>query len=195
MNTENLGQKRQGSTLIVAAIGLAIPAWSIAFNLGVYGTVLYNHLFIILAASIAILLSAFVLRKSEFKQARLGWCQILLLILPSAWLLLEIVLHQTTSPYFLTLRFVMSLATGLVSLPYIAYYLVIAIIPGVDGITTMKHKMGLFIIVAIVSGIGFLSGQYHYYVLSCNDFQLAGDSVPDNCWEMSVDGTSVEALQ
>ena len=171
------------NSFYVAVIGLTFAIWPIAFNFGVYHTVLAPHLFSILAASIAILLSNLMFRRAEaewFSSRLLVNC---ILLLPTLWLVAEILLHGNESTISYLLRILMTVATILIALPYIIYFIVMRIIPGMEAITEKKDKVKLAVIVAVVAGLGYITGEFHQYVISCNDFELAGIAIPGDCWD------------
>ncbi|MEM7194149.1 MAG: hypothetical protein AAF402_04305 [Pseudomonadota bacterium] len=172
----------QKSVEIVVTITLSIAIWPIAFNLGVYGTVLYPHLFTILSASIALILARWLFRLKRSEQALRGVLPVVLLALPSVWLLVEILLHRSSGSGVEVLRWSLAVATGLLSLPYLAYCIALYLVPGIDEIGNQRNRVKIVAIVLVIAVIAYCSGYYHHYVLSCQDFEVAGSMVPQNCW-------------
>ena len=72
--------------------------------------------------------------------------------------------------------------SGLVAMPYTAYVIAVSLIPGLDAITSRYLQRRLVLIVVIVAVLSFLAGSFHPYILTCDDFGIAGSHVPRNCW-------------
>ncbi len=168
---------------LVAAIVLSIAVWPIAFNLAVYQTVLYGHLFAILAASIALFLGRLLVPNALNTSNLNSWLDLGVLLLPSFWLLVEILSHDNNSEFIVHLRGLLSIGVAAISLPYIVYFMVGAMVPGVEQLQSTPLKLKLIGLVSVVAMLAYLSGEYHPYVLSCDDFSIAGSSVPANCWQ------------
>ena len=170
------------SSLVIASIGLSITSWPVAFNFGVSNTVLYPYLFSILAASIGILLAQGILGIREYSSATVRNIARTVLSLPSIWLLVEILAHGSNSAIVEWLRFGLAFATGFISLPFITYYIAIKVVPGIDGVRTKKEIKTLCAVFVVIVILAYTSGLFHNYIVSCEDFEMAGSMVPDNCW-------------
>ena len=111
------------SGFFIAAIATAPPTWTIAFNFGAFHTVFYNHLFTIWAASIAMFLASLVLSSRKNPGIPFGWWSILLLILPSIWMVFDILAIDTSSGLVTAVSVILMVAVVFLSVPFIVWYL------------------------------------------------------------------------
>ena len=174
---------REHRAFFVAVIGLAIAIWPIAFNLGAYKTVLYPHLFSILVVSIVILLGDYLVTGVIWKTNRSRIRGRGIMVMPSLWLVAELTAYYVSANWLDFFLLALSVLTGLVSMPYIAYVIATNIVPGLEKITDRRLLSKLVFIIAVAGGLGFLAGLFHNQILSCDDFTIAGAFVPDNCWD------------
>lgn len=165
---------------LLAAVGLALGVQNIAFNLGAHGTVFYNRILPVWAISLAVLLAVWTLPSSERPVNRFGQFA---LAAPTLWLLLEI--FGNTKPnwsWFDELLLIVGLGVVLVVLPYTAY-LLISITQ--EEAVTIRPKRLLSYLIAITILVGLLSfwlGANNDVLLTCEDFRVAGDALPNNCY-------------
>lgn len=170
------------SGFFIAAIATAPPTWTIAFNFGAFHTVFYNHLFTIWAASIAMFLASLVLSSRKNPGIPFGWWSILLLILPSIWMVFDILAIDTSSGLVTAVSVILMVAVVFLSVPFIVYFLVMAIVPGVEQISSRKLQLGLVGIILVIGLSGFTAGRNNFLLMTCEDFNVAGDTEPANCW-------------
>ena len=173
----------QQKSFLLTALALAPTVWMLSFNYGVYKTVFFDHLFVIWAISIAALISGFVIKLDEQLVSFSTWRGRFLLILPTIWVMSGywITLSRDNTVLF-WLDLLLTLATVLLSLPYLLYYVVLTLVPGAESIYSTKLRVSLVLITILTGSIGFLVGHYHPRFLYCETFEIAGNNVPENCW-------------
>ena len=188
-NTEkkSLRDRFTGETsgFFIAAIATAPPTWTLAFNLGAYGTVFYSHLFAVWAASIAMFLATLWIRFANQGRDLFSWRSSVLLLLPSLWIVFDVLAIGSSSGFISTLSVALMIAVVLLSVPYIVYFLIMAVVPEVETIRSKKLQFGLVAIVGILALCGFLAGSKNYLLMTCEDFLIAGDTEPANCWPLN----------
>ncbi len=176
----------QKKSFVLTALALAPTVWMLSFNYGVYKTVFYEHLFVVWAISLAALICGFVFRIDDENASFSTWRGRLLLSLPTIWVLSGYWSHlEQASTLLYWLGQLLTIATILFSLPYILYYVVIMLVPGAEMIYSTKLLTVLFLITVVIGGIGFSVGHYHPQFLYCENFEVAGNKVPKNCWPKS----------
>lgn len=173
----------QAKAFVLTSIALAPFIWQVAFNFGVYETVFYDEIFSIWAASMAALLAGLFVPSVKKELFLFSWSARLLLVLPTVLIAVEIVMYG--SQKILLLRSVLALMVALFSLPYILYFIVVALVPGTEYQNSKRLRYGLLVIAVIIATIGFLVGRNHHYFLTCEQFEMAGNKVPNNCEAMS----------
>lgn len=164
---------------LLASVALALATWSIAFNLGVYQIIFFNHLFFVWVASTATLIAGIFLRQDD---AFFDTITLLALLVPSAWLLTEMLLptDQTDVSALMNIwLFVMQIATVL-SLPYLAFTLLYLTQPD-TFVLPRRLQGGLVAVVLAMTLLGYVLGSNHRLFLTCHDFQISGNDTPINC--------------
>lgn len=170
------------SGFFIAAIATAPPIWTIAFNYGAYGTVFYNHLFVIWAASIAMFLAGLIAGKSADGRRAFSGPAALTLLLPSLWMVFDILSIESAAGWVTVASLVLMALTVLISVPYITYFLIMAVVLGVEKIQSPKFKLGLVAIAIVVACCGYWAGKNNFLIMTCEDFNVAGDTLPASCW-------------
>ena len=170
------------SGFFIAAIATAPPTWTIAFNFGAFNTVFYGHLFTIWAASIAMFLAGLVLSTKKNSQMPFSWWSALLLILPSIWMVFDVLAIGSSSGFVTAVSVLFMVLVVFLSVPFIVYFLVMAVVPGVEQISSKKLQFGLVGIILVIGLSGFTAGRNNFLLMTCEDFNVAGDTEPANCW-------------
>ena len=176
----------QQKSFLLTALAIAPTIWTLSFNYGVYKTVFYEHLFVIWAISVTALICGIVVKLDEKLVSFSTWKGRILLILPSIWVVSGYWAHQSQAGSLIYwLDVVLTIATVLLSLPYILYYVVIILVPGAKSIYSKKLMISLILITTMIGAIGFLIGYNHSKILFCENFKIAGNHLPENCWRQS----------
>jgi hypothetical protein len=170
------------SGFFIAAIATAPPTWTIAFNFGAYNTVFYGHLFTIWAASIAMFMAGLVLSTKKDAEMPFGWSAAILLILPSIWMVFDVLAIGSSSGLVTAISVILMISVVFLSVPFIVYFLVMAVVPGVEQISSKKLQLGLVAIILVIGLSGYTAGWNNFLLMTCEDFNVAGDTEPANCW-------------
>ena len=168
----------------IASIIIAQGLWTIFFHLGSYNSVAYDHLFIVLCASIAALIANVIINKTGENEHYLSGFGTVVLTFPIAWFLCEVIFHNVNINSVHVLRFILTASVILVSIPYILYLLLTAALPDVSEIKQNKFIYGLAFIGLFISSLAYLSGKNNYYIMTCDDFNSI--KLPKNCYQTSL---------
>ena len=173
-----------GMTFIVAAIGLSATVWDIGFNLGVYNTIFFDRILLVWVVSTAIVLASLLV---PAHQSPLRWPGLLVLILPSLWLVLRILDDTSTSGQPIdSIILGVGFLVWLISLPYVGYVFLSITNPDILHLT-VRFLVCLAGIVLIMGCLGYVLGKNNPLILSCYDFNISGNNVPANCAKSDQD--------
>lgn len=173
----------ESKAFVLSAIALSASLFDITFWFGVFGTVFFEHLFFVWVASTVALIASLFVPPIDALPAIVSWRGRIILLVPTLWLILEAMsnltptLHAAIGP----LDWLIAVIAVGVSLPYLIYILVLVIVPDIDRLQHPKLRAALVSIAAMIAVCGFSIGQNHFVFLTCNDFKVAGDDIPDNC--------------
>jgi len=182
-------EQKQAKAFVLAVIALAPMVSLSAFNVGVYGVVFYDQLLAIWAASLAVLGASFFIRDIQHNMTLFSRRGQTILLLPSLLVGLEIWLyHSDALPL---LRMFLSAAVLFVSIPYILYFFVMALIPDLDKLSQPRLRRGIIIVNVTIGCLGFAAGINHRLLITCEEFATAGNSVPKNCYVGGEPGPAV----
>ena len=170
-------------TFFMAAIALSLAAWPIGFNLGAYDTIFFDHLLQVWAASIAALLAGIVAGRTTDGEQYFSWSGSLLLLMPTVWIVIEVLLYGRTDDLTGLIRFISAITTVGLALPYIGYLIISAAVPETMEIHHPRLIAGLIAIVLMITVMAYLIGRYNYAVMTCKDFDISGAALPKNCWK------------
>ena len=176
--------KAEAKVFVISAIALSTTVSSAAFWYGVFGTIFFEHLFYVwVAATVALLASLFVPR-IETPPIKLPWRGRFVLALPTVWLVLsafiDIEAYRPDSPGSWVL-WVVSLASAFLTLPYLLYVVIVAVVPDIDRLKHPKLRVALVGIVLVMAIAGFVIGKNHPLFLTCENFKVGGHDMPRNC--------------
>lgn len=170
----------QSKHFFVAAIVLAVAIWPIGFNLGAYGTIFYDLLLEIWAISLAALLAGlFVDRRADTDV--LSKLDMVLLLMPSLWLLTNQIEHSSGSAVAHWLNVVLTFTTGFVAVPHILYLVLPISMPEVLEVRGIRRTANLVLLTVLITLAAFTVGYYNDRFMTCQDFAVAGNAEPTNC--------------
>ncbi len=164
-------------TLLVTAIGASVAVWDVAFWLGVHGTIFYNKLFTLWVSATAILLIALIVPKRDRFLNRWG---IFALSTPTIWFFVNSATSAVNPSWIDELTWLLALATFALTIPYILYILFQLVETDALELSS-AYRNRLIAVVFIIALLGYFVGSNHPYFVSCDQFNIAGDSAPDNC--------------
>jgi len=75
----------------------------------------------------------------------------------------------------------LTLASAFLTLPYLLYVIILAIVPDIDRLTRPKLRVALLGILLVMGVAGFMIGKNHPRFLTCENFKVGGHDIPANC--------------
>jgi hypothetical protein len=179
MHDERVSEEMR--TFLLSAIAMSVAAWNVAFFLGVFDTIFFDKVFAVWVAATTVFLGSFFI-PDERLSLPFGWGGRVILALPTVWLLAALIDDRNIEQAFTDgLVLWSSIATGLVSLPYLLYVGVILVTPGDRGLSSPRLLAALATIVVVIGALGFVIGRYNHVFLTCWDFRVSGNDVPHRC--------------
>ena len=130
-------------------------------------------------ASLAALLASIVVGRNTEIKIKFTWWGALILTIPSL-IMFSVVLGLNQ---YLWIGSLLEWLLLIVAIPYIAYILMMIVVPDSVELHSKKLWAGLVFILILINLISYLVGQYNYYFVTCEDFEKAGDALPLNCWK------------
>ncbi|MGB0506572.1 MAG: hypothetical protein ACPGGK_10295 [Pikeienuella sp.] len=174
---------REAAAFLLCAVITAPPVFRVAFNLGAYGDVLYEHQMTLWAASIAALVAVLVIGRAADGQRMAPWWGVILLALPSLWMLDEVMFYGVQSTPVDIIRGVLTWSSVLLSLPYTLYFISMALTPDLNNLTSRRTRVAIVAIWVVIFSAGIIVGSHNDWFMTCRDFEIAGALAPDNCWK------------
>ena len=161
----------------VIMVGMAAIAWWPAFTLGAWGEIFFDDILALWAASAAALV--FVLVERRPLRGRLG--RAVLLLLPSVWLLLRFVAHDTVTDVGVALLDVAAFAAVVIGIPFTLWVLVQIVWPDFAVGTPRRSKWLIAVVVLAIVIASYVLGLNQARFLTCEDFSVSGKVPPAGC--------------
>jgi hypothetical protein len=185
MTQDNHAMSRaEAKVFVVSAIALSTTVSYIAFWYGVFGTIFFDYLLYVWIAATAALLASLFIPQMETPPLKLPWRGRFILALPTVWLVLstfiDVEAYRPDSPGTWVL-WVATLASAFLTLPYLLYVIIVAVVPDIDRLTHTKLRVALLGILLATGMAGFVIGKNHSLFLTCEDFKVGGHDIPANC--------------
>jgi len=163
----------------IAIVTISLVSWPIAFNLGAYGEVFYEDVFLFVVAATAGL--AVSLLADPYSGER-RWFTNVALAAPAGWLLVAVVAtgsvgQAATGPILGPL----ALLIVLVSIPTVLRMMTDMFVPGFRSYESRRLLAGGLATIVIIAAAGFSVGVNNDSFLTCSDFKVAGSDQPSNC--------------
>jgi hypothetical protein len=176
--------RAEAKVFVISAIVLSTTVSYIAFWYGVFGTIFFDYLFYVWIAATAALLASLFIPQMETPPLKLPWRGRFILALPTVWLVLstfiDVEAYRPDSPGTWVL-WVVTLASAFLTLPYLLYVIIVAVVPDIDRLTHTKLRVALLGILLVTGMAGFVIGKNHSLFLTCEDFKVGGHDIPANC--------------
>ena len=176
--------RAEAKVFVISAIVLSTTVSYIAFWYGVFGTIFFDYLFYVWIAATAALLASLFIPQMETPPLKLPWRGRFILALPTVWLVLstfiDVEAYRPDSPGTWVL-WVVTLASAFLTLPYLLYVIIVAVVPDLDRLTHTKLRVALLGILLVTGMAGFVIGKNHSLFLTCEDFKVGGHDIPANC--------------
>ena len=172
----------EAATFYLSLIILSIATWPVSFSLGAYGEVFYREVLVIWVASVAALLGSIIIGRTENNENYFTWWGSILLLVPTL-LMFSTILGIDELPAFKdTLEWILLIG----ALPYIGFILISIVVPETMEIKSRKLQFWLVICIILINGASYFIGYNNEYFFTCEEFRIAGDTPPDNCWSRSA---------
>ena len=176
--------RAEAKVFVISAIVLSTTVSYIAFWYGVFGTIFFDYLFYVWIAATAALLASLFIPQMETPPLKLPWRGRFILALPTVWLVLstfiDVEAYRPDSPGTWVL-WVVTLASAFLTLPYLLYVIIVAVVPDIDRLTHTKLRVALLGILLVTGMAVFVIGKNHSLFLTCEDFKVGGHDIPANC--------------
>ena len=176
--------RAEAKVFVISAIVLSTTVSYIAFWYGVFGTIFFDYLLYVWIAATAALLASLFIPQMETPPLKLPWRGRFILALPTVWLVLstfiDVEAYRPDSPGTWVL-WVATLASAFLTLPYLLYVIIVAVVPDIDRLTHTKLRVALLGILLVTGMAGFVIGKNHSLFLTCEDFKVGGHDIPANC--------------
>ena len=160
---------------LLLTVAAATGAFVIAFNFGAFDVVFFDTLLSIWVIATIVLVGSFV---SSLPPR--GWLGRLVLLTPTAWVVAAIVADPAGQDAVHDALYVASVIVTLVTLPFIAWVLVVAIRPDFLELPR-SNRIAVIAAVGVFAVIGLGMGARNDVFLNCDDFKVSGNDLPANC--------------
>jgi len=164
---------------ILIIIALAYPAWDVGFEIGAYGRLFFEKIFVAWSISAALFVVLLILPKDKLRIPTVAWFAT---AVPSLWLVLALSIRA--APDVKLLGYALT-ASGFVAylacFPYVIYMAVSIAYP---DLLRIRRRRAQFALIAVLLGLvaaGFVIGKNHTHLLTCEDFEISGLYVPADC--------------
>lgn len=184
-NDQTLSAEKEAETraFMLSSIAIATSVFSIAFFYGVFGTIFFENLFYVWVASTVAMVASLFVPPVDGLPALVSWRGRFVLLMPSV-LMLWLFFSETPSLDIAStgwFEWFLALAIMGLSLPYLLLVLIIVAIPDVEQLKQPKLKAAILGICLATVALGYVIGTHHYRFVTCHDFEISGNFVPNNC--------------
>lgn len=175
--------EQESRAFVLSAIALSAGIFPIAFWYGVFETIFFEHLFYVWIVSTVALFASMFVPPVDALPVFVSWRGRTVLILPTLWLLLEAYINHSASMGQLGdwLLWGLAAAVLVITLPYLVTVVVLTAVPDVDQLRAPSLKYALVGCALATAVVGVAIGKNHRLFLTCQDFKVAGDDIPENC--------------
>ena len=166
------------STILIS-VACSFFAFDLGFEFGVHGTIYFEKVFFVWSVSLAMLLIFVIIPKKQLPVPPSLWVAT---AIPTLWVL--IMLADRAALGDIWIRHVMTVVGFLVVLgllPYLSVVLASVVYPDFTKMNRTLPKIGIATVIGIMVIVGYLVGANHQKFLTCDDFELSGQFVPENC--------------
>jgi hypothetical protein len=166
-------------TFLVCALALAYPLGSAGFELGAYGELLYPRKLTAWATVTATFLALAVIPR---RHTGIGNKELLILAIPIMWALLaQFFSSHSDGTIMRPVLFLLATGTYVFCLPYAIYVVAQILNPEVLQLSNRMAVIALLAMGALFVAMGYLSGANNDLLMTCEQFEMAGEKIPDNC--------------
>lgn len=168
---------------MLSSIAIATSVFGIAFFYGVFGTIFFENLFYVWVASTVAMIASLFVPPVDGLPALVSWRGRFVLLLPTVlmfWLFFSDnpSLDIASSGWF---EWALAIVVVGLSLPYLLLVLIIVAIPDVEQLKQPKLKAVILLVCLTTVAAGYFIGTHHNKFITCHDFEISGNFVPENC--------------
>ena len=164
---------------ILIVIAIAYPAWDVGFEIGAYGRLFFEKIFVAWSISTALFVVLLVIPKDKFRVPTVAWFAT---VIPSLWLVLA--LSICAAPDVKLLGYALTISgfvAYLACFPYVIYMAISVAYPELLRVRQRKAQVSLAAIILGLVAAGFVVGKNQTHFLTCEDFEISGLYVPADC--------------
>ena len=166
-------------SIILITVAASYPAWGLGFEIGAYGRLFFDKLFVAWSISTALLVVMLFIPRSKLKVPKMAWYAT---VIPSLWLLMALAFRAAPEVKMLGQALTaIGFVAYAVCFPYVIYMTVSLAYPELNQVNRLKPGLAVGAIIALLVLAGFFAGKNHSYFLTCEDFEITGSYVPENC--------------
>ena len=169
---------------ILITVAIAYPAWDVGFEIGAFGRLFYEKVFLAWSISTALFFVLLLVPREKLEVPRLAWFATLV---PSLWLVLALAIRVAPDVKLLGQALtVTGFIAYLACFPYVIYMAVSVAYPDLLQITRRAPRIAMSAIILGLVLAGFVAGRNHAHFLTCEDFEISGNFVPENCTQQKI---------
>ncbi|SDG46950.1 hypothetical protein [Microbacterium pygmaeum] len=161
----------------VVMIGISIAAWWPAFTLGAWGELFFDQILTLWAASTA----AFVFVLVERRPVGPRLVRAFLLLMPTLWLALNFAVDDDTQDLATAIVDLVAIVAVLIGLLFTVFVLVRIMWPDLGSEIPRRTRWLVVLVVAGITVASFLLGVNNARFMTCQDFEISGNSRPPTC--------------
>ncbi len=158
-------------------VGVCVALWWPAFTLGAWGTLFFDQLLTIWVIATAALVIVLVQPRGFPHRIR----KAIALLVPSVWLVLAFSLDTDTNNLLAIIVDLVGLLSALVGVPFTIWVLVRILWPDFGGGITRARRWILLAAILAITVCCYLLGAFQASFLTCEDFEISGNSDPPGC--------------
>ena len=164
---------------ILISVACAYFAWDLGFEFGVHGTIYFEKIFFVWSISLALLLIFIIIPKKQLPVPPPLW---IAAAIPTLWVLIGLSERAAADDIWIRHALtVIGLIAVLGCIPYLAVVIASVIYPDFVRMDRALPKVGISVVFATMVIIGYVVGVNHQRFLTCEDFELSGQYVPEDC--------------
>lgn len=169
---------RPGNTSAgLVLVGISASLWWPAFTLGAWGTLFFDQLLGVWAATTSCLVIVLIQARPYpgrfWKAAALS--------VPSLWLALSFFSPTDSASTQELIADLVGILVALLGLPFAIWVVTQLLWPGFGDDLSRPRRVALFLAALGILGIAFTLGLFQEGFLTCDDFSISGNSNPPHC--------------
>lgn len=160
----------------VVIVGMSVALWWPAFTMGAWGTLFFDQLLTVWAASVGALVVVLIQPRGR---KRVG--KALALLVPSLWVVLALLVDEGSSGPLTDILTLVGFAAGILGLPVTIWVLARVVWPEFGEDIPWSRRLIVLGAVLLIGVASFFLGANQSRFLTCGDFTISGNSEPPGC--------------